>query len=56
VLIPWSRFWEHNYFGDLMPALQFVITNNYVRGAISGLELGAIIVRREDVVSPRQEG
>jgi hypothetical protein len=66
VLIPWSRFWEHNYFGDLLPAVQFVITNNYVRGAVSGLglvniwialaELGAIIVRREDVVSPRQEG
>lgn len=49
-----------------MPAVQFIITNNYVRGAVSGLglvniwialaELGGIIVRRGDVVSPGQEG
>jgi hypothetical protein len=66
VLIPWSRFWERNYFADLMPGLQFVMTNNYVRGAVSGLglvniwialaELGEIIARREDVISPGQEG
>ena len=66
VLIPWSRFWEHNYFADLMPAVQFVITNNYVRGAVSGLglvniwialaELGAIIARRQDAISPGGEG
>lgn len=39
VLIPWSRFWERNYFGLLLPSLQVVITNNYVRGAVSGLGL-----------------
>jgi hypothetical protein len=39
VLVPWSRFWERNYFADLVPLLQVVITNNYVRGAISGLGL-----------------
>jgi hypothetical protein len=37
VLVPWSTFWERNYFGDLVPLVQMVITNNYVRGAISGL-------------------
>jgi len=65
VLIPWSRFWERNYFADLLPALQFFITNNYVRGAVSGLglvniwiglaELGAIIVRRGDAVTHGRE-
>lgn len=39
LLVPWSRFWERNYFADLVPAIHFVITNNYVRGAISGLGL-----------------
>ncbi len=39
MLIPWSTFWERNYFGDLVPLVQMVITNNYVRGAISGLGL-----------------
>jgi hypothetical protein len=66
VLIPWSRFWERNYFGDLMPPLGFVISNNYVRGAVSGLglvniyialaDLGALLVRRSDAVSPGREG
>ncbi|MGE0460932.1 MAG: hypothetical protein AB7Q16_06150 [Vicinamibacterales bacterium] len=32
-------FWERNYFGDLVPAVHAVITNNYLRGAISGLGL-----------------
>ncbi|MEZ5284004.1 MAG: hypothetical protein R2712_04180 [Vicinamibacterales bacterium] len=39
MLIPWSRFWERNYFAILVPALQSVITNHFVRGAISGLGL-----------------
>jgi len=37
--VPWSAFWERNYFGDLVPAIHAVITNNYLRGAISGLGL-----------------
>jgi hypothetical protein len=39
LLIPWSRFWERNYFADLLPMLRLVMTNDYVRGAVSGLGL-----------------
>jgi hypothetical protein len=39
VLIPWSAFWDRNYFAELLPALKDVITNNYVRGAVMGLGL-----------------
>lgn len=39
VLIPWSAFWERNYFVELSPAISLLLTNNYVRGAISGLGL-----------------
>lgn len=39
LVVPWSAFWERNYFGDLVPAVHAVITNNYLRGAISGLGL-----------------
>jgi hypothetical protein len=56
VLVPWSRFWERNYFAAMVPAVHQFITNNYVRGAISGLglvniwlalaELGAVLIRR----------
>ena len=37
IVIPWSAFWEHNYFAETWPALQTIVTNNFVRGAISGL-------------------
>ena len=39
VLIPWSAFWERNYFVELSPAISVLLTNNFVRGAISGLGL-----------------
>lgn len=37
VLVPWSAFWERNYFAVSMPWFQDVLRNNYVRGAVSGL-------------------
>ena len=37
VVIPWSAFWEHNYFAQAWPALGAFVGNNFVRGAISGL-------------------
>jgi hypothetical protein len=39
VLIPWSSFWDRNYFAHLLPTLQDAIANNYIRGAVSGLGL-----------------
>jgi hypothetical protein len=39
IVVPWSAFWERNYFAQNMPVLLDVITNNFVRGAISGLGL-----------------
>ena len=37
VLIPWSAFWDRNYFAEALPGLRELITNNFVRGAVSGL-------------------
>ena len=39
MLIPWSAFWERNYFVETWPTLGGLLTNNYTRGAISGLGL-----------------
>lgn len=53
VLIPWSTFWERNYFVEWSPLLETVLTSNYVRGAISGLGLvnaGAALVELSDVI------
>jgi hypothetical protein len=40
IVMPWwPAFWEHNYFALAWPPLRGVLTNNYVRGAVSGLGL-----------------
>jgi hypothetical protein len=35
----WPAFWEHNYFAFAWPPLRTLLTNNFVRGAVSGLGL-----------------
>jgi hypothetical protein len=37
VLPWWPPYWEHNYFALAWPALQSILVNNFVRGAVSGL-------------------
>jgi hypothetical protein len=39
IVLPWSAFWEHNYFAYAWPALRPVLVNHFVRGGISGLGL-----------------
>lgn len=39
VVIPWLAFWDRNYFWQLVPPLGTFMTNNFVRGAVSGLGL-----------------
>jgi hypothetical protein len=56
VLVPWSPFWERNYFLTALPALQDIVRNNYLRGGVSGLgvvnllmgfnELASVLVAR----------
>ena len=56
VLVPWSPFWERNYFLTAFPALHEIVRNNYVRGGVSGLgvvnlllgfnELAAVLLAR----------
>lgn len=37
MLIPWSAFWDRNYFVGWSPAIGSFLTSNYVRGAVTGL-------------------
>ena len=39
MLIPWSAFWERNYFVEAWASGGKWITSNYTRGAITGLGL-----------------
>ncbi len=36
-VVPWSSFWERNYFAESLPLLQTLMRNNFVRGAVSGI-------------------
>ena len=37
IVVPWSSYWDRNYFALALPAMHAMITNNFVRGAVSGL-------------------
>ena len=37
VVAPWSAYWDRNYFAQFSPLVHDVITNNYARGAVTGL-------------------
>ena len=37
LVVPWSSFWDRNYFAQAVPVIHTLIKNNFVRGAVSGL-------------------
>lgn len=37
IIVPWSPFWDANYFVYRYPSLALVVNSSYIRGAISGL-------------------
>jgi hypothetical protein len=39
VIVPWSVYWERNYFVQALPLIEPLLTNDFVRGAVSGLGL-----------------
>jgi hypothetical protein len=39
VVLPWSGFWDRNYFAMTWPPLRDLLSNNFVRGAVTGLGL-----------------
>lgn len=58
-VVPWSMYWERNYFADLLPVLHVVITNTFFRGAVSGLglvNLAAAIAELRALLAGRRMG
>ena len=58
MLVPWSTFWERNYFVDWSPVIEAVLTGNYLRGAISGLgvvNIGAALAELADTFGASAE-
>ena len=51
LVVPWSSFWDRNYFAETLPPIRAFITNNFVRGAVSGLGLVNLFAGLGEVVS-----
>jgi hypothetical protein len=51
VLVPWSPFWERNYFLATFPALHEIVRNHYVRGAVSGLGVVNLLMGFNELAS-----
>lgn len=62
IVVPWSAFWERNFFLRALPALAPTLQNNFVRGAVSGIgvvnllagfaDLAALLMGRRSGFSP----
>ena len=48
-LAPWSAYWDRNYFAETMPAIRALITNDFFRGAITGLGVVNICAAAADL-------
>jgi hypothetical protein len=52
LVLPWSPYWDHNYFAAAIPAVHAFITNNFVRGAVSGLGIVNMTAAIVDLIAP----
>jgi hypothetical protein len=37
LIVPWTEYWDGNYFSGLLPQMKEYWDNLYVRGAVSGM-------------------
>ncbi|MBI4265953.1 MAG: hypothetical protein HY657_16380 [Acidobacteria bacterium] len=51
IVVPWSAFWDRNYFAQALPPVQALMTNNFVRGAVSGLGVINVLAGFVELVS-----
>lgn len=66
LVMPWSEFWDRNYFADIVPGLGPLVRSDFVRGAVTGVGLlivlaglgelgGALAGRRNGDQSAQEE-
>ena len=51
ILVPWSPFWDRNYFAQHVPLVEALITNDFFRGAVSGLGVLNILTGIGEIAS-----
>lgn len=50
IVLPWSSFWDRNYFLLTWPGLQPFLANNFVRGGVTGLGFVNLIAGLMDLI------
>lgn len=51
VFVPWSPFWERNYFATVVPGLTALLANHFLRGAVTGLGVINVIAGVSELFS-----
>src|SRR5215210_4718705 len=51
VLVPWTAFWDRNYFVISSPFFQEILKNHFARGAVSGLGLVNLLFGFEELAA-----
>ena len=51
VLVPWTTFWERNYFAVATPLLHDFVRNHFVRCAVSGLGVVNLLMGFKDLAN-----
>lgn len=51
IVVPWTIYWDRNFFVELLPALEPVLTSHVVRGGVTGVGLLSAGVALFDVVA-----
>jgi hypothetical protein len=51
VIVPWTNYWDRNYFCDRFPYVQAIASNAFVRGAVSGLGVVNLLAGLGELVS-----
>ncbi len=49
IVLPWSEFWERNYFVVGWPVIHSIVMNNFVRGGITGLGIVNLVLGVTDL-------
>jgi hypothetical protein len=50
LVLPWSAFWDRNYFVSTLPAIRPVLTSDFVRGGVTGLGAVNVVAGIADLV------
>lgn len=54
LILPWTEYWDGNFFASVIPEWHQYWTNMYVRGAVSGLGVADLYISFIEIVRLRR--